>query len=549
MRIAIAQQNYHIGNFDANLAKMQAGIAEARRQGADIVVFSELSVCGYPPRDFLEFRDFIRRSHEVIETLRADSHDIAIVVGAPTINPVIEGKDLYNSAYFIAEGEIKHIAHKTLLPTYDVFDEYRYFEPAKEFHTLTYKGYRIALTICEDIWNVGNENPLYTICPMDEMMPEQPQVMLNLSASPFNYTHAQARITTLRANVERYKVPIFYVNCVGAQTELLFDGGSIVMDDSGTVIDELPFFVESMGIYELEPLIGSHPSTDKVQPKEKIPLIYNALVMGIRDYFGKLNFRQAILGLSGGIDSALVLALACDALGANNVRSVLMPSQFSSDHSVNDAMQMVHTLGCMYDIIAIKPMFDSYMVALSEQFSGTPFNVTEENLQARIRANLLMALSNKFGYILLNTSNKSESAVGYGTLYGDMAGGISVIGDIYKTEVYALSRYINERHAQEIIPENIINKAPSAELRPNQKDSDSLPEYDQLDQVLYQYIECRKGPKSLIEMGFDRALVEKTLRLVNINEYKRHQTPPVLRVSPKSFGSGRRLPIVGKYLS
>jgi NAD+ synthase (glutamine-hydrolysing) len=549
MRIAIAQQNYHIGNFDANLAKIRQGVQAARLEGADIVVFSELSVCGYPPRDFLEFRDFIRRSQEVIEALRADSHDIAIVVGAPTINPVTEGKDLFNSAYFIAEGEIKHIAHKALLPTYDVFDEYRYFEPAKEFHTLHYKGYRIALTICEDIWNVGNENPLYTICPMDEMMPEQPQVMLNLSASPFSYVHSQERVHTLRANVERYKVPIFYVNCVGAQTELLFDGGSIVMNDSGTVVAELPFFVEGFGVYDLAPLIDSSKGTDAIQVKEKIPLIYEALLMGISDYFQKLNFKQAILGLSGGIDSALVLALACDALGASNVRAVLMPSQFSSDHSISDALQMVDTLGCMHDIVAIKPMFDSFMTALSEQFENTPFNVTEENLQARIRANILMALSNKFGYILLNTSNKSEAAVGYGTLYGDMAGGISVIGDLYKTEVYALSRYINQRHGKEIIPEKIMTKAPSAELRPNQKDSDSLPEYDILDQVLYQYIECHKGPKSLIEMGFDKALVEKTLRLVNINEYKRHQTPPILRISPKAFGSGRRLPIVGKYLS
>lgn len=549
MRIAIAQQNYHIGNFDANLAKLLQGVAQAREQGADIVVFSELSVCGYPPRDFLEFRDFIRRSQEVIEALCAASTDIAIVVGAPTVNPDIEGKDLFNSAYFIAEGVVQHIAHKALLPTYDVFDEYRYFEPAKSFHTLRYKGYRIALTICEDIWNVGNENPLYTICPMDEMMSEQPQVMLNLSASPFSYTHAQARIDTLRANVERYRVPIFYVNCVGAQTELLFDGGSLVMNDSSTVIAELPYFVDALQTFDLEPLIGSSPAEDCVRDKEKMPLIYEALTMGIRDYFAKLNFRQAILGLSGGIDSALVLALACDALGASNVRAVLMPSQFSSDHSVSDAMRMVHTLGCQHDIIAIKPIFESFMTALEPQFADTTFNVTEENLQARIRANVLMALSNKFGYILLNTSNKSEAAVGYGTLYGDMAGGLSVIGDVYKTEVYALSRYVNQRHGREIIPENIMTKAPSAELRPNQKDSDSLPEYDQLDRVLYQYIECHKGPNSLIEMGFDRALVEKTLRLVNINEYKRHQTPPILRISTKAFGSGRRLPIVGKYLS
>lgn len=549
MKIAIAQQNYHIGNFDANLTKIRQGIEQARKQGADIVVFSELAVCGYPPRDFLEFNDFIRRSNALIEELKVDSHDIAIAVGAPTVNPRIEGKDLYNSAYFIAGGEILHVAHKTLLPTYDVFDEYRYFEPASEFKTFEYKGFRIAMTICEDIWNVGNENPLYTISPMDEMMPQQPQVMLNLSASPFTYSHAQERIDTLRANVSRYKVPIFYVNGTGAQTELIFDGGSLIMNDAGIVVDELPYFEECIRTYELETLINSTGkcSSDQAQPKEKITLIHQALVIGIKDYFSKLGFKQAILGLSGGVDSALVLALACEALGAQNVRAVLMPSQFSSDHSIDDAMKMVHSLGCMHDIVPIRAVFDTFMQILEPQFKGTSFNVTEENLQARIRANILMALSNKFGYILLNTSNKSETAVGYGTLYGDMCGGISVIGDLYKTEVYALCRHLN-KHAN-IIPENILTKAPSAELRPGQKDSDSLPEYDQLDRVLYQYIECRKGPRSLVEMGFDKALVEKILRLVNINEYKRHQTPPILRVSPKAFGVGRRLPIVGKYLS
>lgn len=549
MKIAVAQQNYHIGNFEANLAKIREGIAAAKAQNADIVVFSELAVCGYPPRDFLEFKDFIQRSQDVIAALCADSHEIAIAVGAPTINPSIEGKDLYNSAYFLAEGKVWHVQHKTLLPTYDVFDEYRYFEPANEHHILTYKGWRIALTVCEDIWNVGNQNPLYTICPMDEMMQEKPQLMLNLSASPFNYTHGQARIDTLRANVARYKVPIFYVNTVGAQTEIIFDGGSIVMDDAGVVIDELPYFTEAVHTYDLAPLIGSRKTIaeGREREKEKMPLVYNALVVGLRDYFYKLGFRQAILGLSGGIDSALVAVLACDALGADNVRCVLMPSQFSSDHSVDDALELVARLGCMHDIIPIKNIFEAFAQNLQTQFEGTAFNVTEENLQARIRANILMALSNKFGYILLNTSNKSETAVGYGTLYGDMCGGLSVIGDLYKTEVYELCAYINQN--KEIIPTHILTKAPSAELRPNQKDSDSLPEYDELDKVLYQYIECRKGPRELLEMGFAPNLVARTLKLVNINEYKRYQTPPILRVSPKAFGMGRRMPIVGKYLS
>lgn len=549
MKIAVAQQNYHIGNFEANLVKIREGIAAAKAQGADIVVFSELAVCGYPPRDFLEFRDFIQRSQDVIAALCTDSHDIAIAVGAPTINPSIEGKDLYNSAYFLAEGKVWHIQHKTLLPTYDVFDEYRYFEPASEHHILTYKGWRIALTVCEDIWNVGNQNPLYTICPMDEMMPEKPQVMLNLSASPFSYVHGSGRIDTLRANVARYNVPIFYVNTVGAQTEIIFDGGSIIMDDAGVVIDELPYFVEAVRTYDLAPLIGSQKArtAGKEREKQKMPLIHEALVVGIRDYFYKLGFRQAILGLSGGVDSALVAVLAAQALGAENVRCVLMPSQFSTDHSVDDALDLVKNLGCAHDIVPIKSIFEAFMSNLQPQFENTPFNVTEENLQARIRANILMAISNKFGYILLNTSNKSETAVGYGTLYGDMCGGLSVIGDLYKTEVYALCDYINRE--KEIIPANILTKAPSAELRPNQKDSDSLPEYDQLDAVLYQYIECRKGPRELLEMGFDAALVTRTLKLVNTNEYKRYQTPPILRISPKAFGTGRRMPIVGKYLS
>ena len=522
---------------------------EAREQGADIVIFTELCVCGYQPRDFLEFRDFIRRSQAVVEQIRAASEGIAVVIGAPSVNPDPEGKDLFNSAYFIADGEILHDAHKTLLPTYDIFDEYRYFEPVSEYNCVEYKGKKIALTVCEDIWNIGNENPLYTICPMDHLIKEQPDFMINISASPFDYDHASDRINVLKANVERYGIPIFYANTVGAQTEIIFDGGSLVMNDAGKVAAELPYFEECIRYFGLDPLMNSDGRLEKdlEQPKNKMDLMYRALVMGTRDYFQKLGFKRAILGLSGGIDSALTLAIASDALGAENVRAVLMPSGFSSDHSVNDARQLAENLSCPHDIINIQDTFEMYLTMLQPQFEGTQFNVTEENIQARIRGNILMALSNKFGYIVLNTSNKSEAAVGYGTLYGDMCGGLSVIGDVYKTEVFAMARHINRNG--EIIPENTITKPPSAELRPNQKDSDSLPEYDLLDQVLYHYIEKRKGPRSLIEMGFDKALVARTLRLVNMNEYKRYQTPPMLRVSPKAFGIGRRMPIVGKYLS
>ena len=545
MKIAIAQLNYHIGNFDGNLQKMLTATTTAKEQGADIVVFGELAVTGYPPRDFLEFDDFIRKSDAVIEELAKAAEGIAIVVGAPVRNPVVEGKDLYNAAYFLADGKIQQVEHKALLPTYDIFDEYRYFEPASSFNVVHYKGKKIALTVCEDIWNVGNENPLYTICPLDELQGQNPDFVLNLSASPFSYEHANNRIHVLKTNVERYGLPMFYVNHVGAQTEIIFDGGSIVMSPDGMVHDELPYFEECVRTYDLETVQkgGRHQE----QTKDKMTLIHDALVTGIRDYFGKLGLKKAILGLSGGIDSAVVAVLAQRALGAENVRVILMPSQFSSDHSINDARELAQNLNVQYDIIQIESIYNAYEQVLQPHFAGTQFDVTEENIQARIRGMLLMSISNKFGNILLNTSNKSEAAVGYGTLYGDMAGGLSVIADIYKTEVFELSRFMNKDG--EVIPENIITKPPSAELRPDQVDSDSLPSYDILDGVLYQYIEKRQGPKELIAMGFDEALVNRILKMVNRNEFKRAQVAPILRVSAKAFGMGRRMPIVGKYLN
>ncbi len=545
MKIAIAQLNFHIGNFEGNLQKMLEAVAIAKAQEADLVCFSELATCGYPPRDFLEFDDFIELAEESVSRLAEAARGIAIVVGSPSRNPVIEGKDLFNSAYFLADQQVLYIAHKTLLPTYDIFDEYRYFEPGKSFKIVKYKGKRIALTVCEDIWNIGNENPLYTICPMDEMMPQKPDFILNLSASPFSYTQATSRIHVVRANVLRYGIPMFYVNHSGAQTELIFDGGSIVMAPNGQLYDELPYFSESIRTYELEEVLKGQRQSE--QSKDKLQLMHDAIVLGIKDYFGKLGFAKAIVGLSGGIDSALTTALAVRALGKHNVRVVLMPSPFSSQHSIDDARQLAENMGIQYDIIPIQQAYDAYRDMLKPQFGELPFNVTEENLQARIRGMILMAISNKFGHILLNTSNKSEMAVGYGTLYGDMCGGLSVIGDVYKTEVFELARYINRDVI--IIPENSITKPPSAELRPDQKDTDSLPEYDILDQILYQYIEQRQGPEDIINMGFDAALVQRVLRLVNINEFKRHQTAPVIRVSTKAFGMGRRMPIVGKYLA
>ena len=545
MKIAIAQLNFHIGNFEGNLSKMLQAVETAKTQGADLVCFSELATVGYPPRDFLEFEDFIELAEHSVQELAKAAKGIAIVVGSPTKNPVVEGKDLYNTAYFLADGKVLQMQHKTLLPTYDIFDEYRYFEPATEWQVVEYKGQRFALTVCEDIWNIGNENPLYTVCPLDEMVSRKPDLILNLSASPFSYVQAKTRIHTVQANVQRYGIPMFYVNHSGAQTELIFDGGSLVVSPDGKVFDELPYFEECIRTYDLDEVIKG--GRDNEQPKEKMALIHDALLLGIRDYFSKLGFKRAILGLSGGIDSAVVAVLAARALGPGNVRVVLMPSQFSSDHSIHDARKLAENLGTQYDIVPIEGIYQSYIEALKPHFWAQPFNIAEENLQARARGNILMALSNKFGNILLNTSNKSEVAVGYGTLYGDMCGGLSVIGDLYKTEVFALARYMNKD--EEVIPENIITKPPSAELRPNQKDSDSLPEYDALDEILFEYIERRFSPQDIIERGYDEKLVRRVLRLVNINEFKRYQMAPVLRISEKAFGMGRRMPIVGKYLA
>jgi len=556
MKIALAQLNYHIGNFENNIAKIRKTIATARAQKADIVVFSELAVCAYPPLDFLEFDDFIQKCIEGIKQIAANCTDIAAIVGAPSLNPNLEGKNLFNSAYFLYEGEIKSIHHKALLPNYDVFDEYRYFEPGKTFEPIEFKNKRIALTICEDLWDVETDT-MYTVCPLDELTKQKIDFVINIAASPFSHAHAEQRKYVLNRNAVKYELPIYYVNQVGAQTELIFDGGSMVLDAQGNILDELAYFEEDVKVYDSENLGNKAtqpkiPEVKKTNPVKdahqlKIERIYNALILGIRDYFHKLRFEKAILGLSGGIDSAVVMALAEKALGKENIKAILMPSQFSSEHSIKDAINLAENLACAYETIPIEKAFNTFENLLNPHFKDLPFNTAEENIQARIRAIIVMALSNKLNYILLNTSNKSELAVGYGTLYGDMCGGISVIGDLYKTEVYELAHFINRE--KEIIPINTITKAPSAELREGQKDSDSLPPYDILDKILFQYIEGKKGLREIISMGFEKELVTKILKLVNTNEYKRYQTPPILRVSSKAFGMGRRMPLVGKYLS
>lgn len=544
MKIALAQLNYHIGNFEHNTNHIIANINLAKAKGADIVVFAELAICGYPPRDFLEFTDFISLCDEAAQTIAKHCVDIACIVGLPIKNDVLEGKDLYNAAYFISNGKVEKVIKKALLPTYDVFDEYRYFEPNIQFECVEFKGKKIALTICEDLWNI-NDNPLYVSCPMDELIKESPDLMINIAASPFNYRHDEDRIQVLSDNAKKYNLPLFYVNQVGAQTEIIFDGGSLVFDEAGEVKAEMKYFEEDLQVFDLDEVQNVKNKYPAVERASDISQIHDALILGIQDYFGKSGFTKAVLGLSGGIDSAIVCALACRALGPENVMAVLMPSKYSTDHSIKDALDLVNNFGCKHEIVPIKEAADAFDSMLAKPFTGLAFNLTEENIQARCRGIVLMAMSNKFGYILLNTSNKSECAVGYGTLYGDMCGAIGVIGDVYKTQIFELARYINKD--AELIPENTIVKPPSAELRPDQKDSDSLPDYGILDKILFEHIELQKGSKALIAAGYDEALVHRILRMVNLAEFKRYQTPPILRVSPKAFGMGRRMPIVGKY--
>lgn len=550
LKIAIAQLDYHTGNFDYNTQKIISHIQKAQDVGADLIVFSELCVCGYPPRDFLEFDDFIDQCQKSVDEIAKHCIGIAAIVGSPSKNPNIKGKDLFNSAFLLADGKVAAIRSKTLLPNYDIFDEYRYFEPNNNFEIINLKGVKIALTVCEDLWNV-DDNPMYQTNPMDELIKQQPDLMINIAASPFNKNQQEIRTQVMKTNVTKYNLPLFYVNHIGAQTQLIFDGGSMVVNQHAEVIDNITPFEEQQRVYTFTSnngkteIIPLQPTT--LALSSSIERIHNALVLGIREYFLKQGFTKAILGLSGGIDSAVVICLAAEALGAENVRAILLPSQYSSQHSIDDAITLAKNLGTPHDIINIETTYQALTNTLQPLFNGLPFNIAEENMQSRSRGVILMAMSNKFGYILLNTSNKSELAVGYGTLYGDMCGGLSVIGDLYKTEVYQLANYMNRNG--EIIPENTITKAPSAELRPDQKDSDSLPDYDTLDAILALYIEMRKSPKEIIALGFDEALVKRVLSMVNSNEWKRIQAPPVLRVSSKAFGPGRRMPIVAKYLN
>lgn len=549
MNIALAQLNFHIGNFEDNTQKIIQAISRAKGEMVDLIVFPELAVCGYPPLDLLEFDSFIDRCEHAIQEIAKHSVGIAVVVGCPTRNTNPYGRRLHNAAYFIADGKIRSVHHKALLPNYDVFDEFRYFEPGNSIKCIEFKGKKIALTICEDLWNL-DDSALYAWGPMDDLYPEKPDFIINIAASPFAKGHATERKKVLHANASKYNIPLFYVNTVGAQTELVFDGGSLVMNKDGNCVAEMKYFSEDFQVFELDwvktaravPFQSELLFTDN--PESEVRQMHQALVLGIGDYFRKMGFSKAILGLSGGIDSAVVYALAVEALGVENVLAILLPSEYSSEHSIADAIALCKNLGGNWEILSIAGPADATLQVLSPLFEGLNPNITEENIQARIRGILLMALSNKFGHILLNTTNKSEAAVGYGTLYGDMCGGLAVLGDVFKTRVYQLAQSINRE--REIIPQNTIDKAPSAELRPDQKDSDSLPEYDVLDAILEARIEQRKSEIEILAQGFEPALVKRVLNLVHSAEYKRFQMPPVLRLTRKAFGPGRRFPLVAK---
>ena len=550
MKITVAQLNYHIGNFKRNKELICDAIRKAKADGSDLIVFSELSIPGYPPLDLLDRLDFIEKCESTVNEIAGECIGITAIIGTPTLNKNPEGKKLHNSALALSEGKIIFSANKALLPTYDIFDEYRHFEPERSVDIFRFKGIKIAVTICEDLWdeqpfdNEFEKTRLYTVSPMEELIKHDPDLIINISASPFSYSKIEAKENIFRAKAIKYKIPVITVNQAGANTELIFEGASLIINNKGTIITRLPFFSEVVETFSLSDLISDTNTSTYRRPQE-IELIHAALVTGIRDYFSKTGLKNCIIGLSGGIDSAVCLCLAADALGKENVRALLMPSRYSSDHSVNDAVALAKTLGTKYDIINIEKPFSAFEEILHPLFADMKPDITEENIQARVRAVLLMAISNKLGNILLNTSNKSEAAVGYGTLYGDMAGGLSVIGDVYKTDVYRLAAYINRN--KEIIPKNTIEKPPSAELRPDQLDSDSLPDYNILDAILHQYIELQKPVSKIISEGFDEAVVSRVIRMINFNEYKRYQAPPVLRISSKAFGAGRRMPLVARY--
>lgn len=540
MKIALAQLNYHIGFFEKNLEKISVAIHEASESGAGLIIFSELALCGYPPQDLLFHESFISKNWQYLNQIATLSEQIDVIIGAPYPNDKKNERPLLNAALFFSKGKLQAKVGKKLLPNYDVFDEMRYFQPGENEVLIHSCGKKIALTICEDLWSA--QEKIYEDDPMVKLAAQKPDLIVNIAASPFDYNQAEKRVAVMQGQVKKYQLPSIYLNQIGAHSELIFDGGSFVINQQGQIVCQLPLFEEKIAYTEL-PL--GEKTSQKAQP-DRHKVIYDALVFGLREFFDKKGFKKAVLGLSGGIDSALTLVIAVDALGKENVLPVMLPSPFSSTHSVTDSEQLCESLGVRTEKVSIDSLFRETQNVLAPFFEGTDFGIAEENIQSRLRGLLLMAYSNKFGHILLNTTNKSEAAVGYGTLYGDLCGGISVLGDVYKTQAYDIAKMLNA-HA-EVIPENILTKAPSAELRENQKDSDSLPEYDLLDKILFSYIEEQKSVAQVSsETGVDRNTTQAVIDLVNMNEYKRYQMAPVLRVSPKAFGIGRRYPLVAKF--
>ena len=545
MKIAIVQFNPLIGDVSGNAKRIISFIQQAKSEQADLVVFPELSVCGYPPLDLLDYSSFVSDCELAIEAIAASCLGIAALVGSPQMNHGA-GKPIYNAAWFINDqGKVEKVFHKTLLPNYDVFDESRYFEPNQTFETVFFRNKKIGITICEDIWfNAPKKGFLngglgaYALNPLDKIKELNPDFVINISASPFAAGKFSERIRLVTQNANFLNCPMVYVNQCGANADLIFDGASMVALPHNQILHQSVSFDEVMDYVEL---FNNIPAKAALEP---IPMheIEAALLLGIKDFFRKQGFKKAVLGLSGGVDSALTLYLAVKALGAENVLPVMLPSQFSSNHSISDSLLLCERLNCIPEKIEIEKPFKELLTALEPVFENRPFSLAEENIQARVRGTLLMGISNKLGHILLNTTNKSEMAVGYGTLYGDLCGGLGVLGDLYKTEVYELCEYVNRE--SEIIPRNILDKAPSAELRPNQKDQDSLPPYPLLDNVLKLYVEGRMLAPEIISRGYDANVVNRVIKLVNSSEYKRKQTPPVLRISEKAFGSGRRMPLV-----
>ena len=536
MKITLAQINPIVGDIDGNKEKIIAAAQQSK--GSSLVVFPELSLCGFPPYNLLGYSDFIERCEKAVDEIAERCDTIPLLIGAPIRNNSGKGKPLFNAAVFLHQGKRQIFKKKNI--GFDNISELNHFEPTDETNILQLGCMKVAVTIGEDLYNVGDDEFLMTNRIDD--FEEKPEIIVNLAADRFDYQRAAKRKEILRMTALKHEIPLIYVNQVGANANLIYDGGSMVFGYMGYVIKSLPFFEEEISTFDCELFISMKREDNQVIPP-KMELIHDALVLGIRDFFRKQGFKKAVLGLSGGLDSALVIALAAKALGPENVMGILMPSQYSSDHSVSDAIASAENLGCQYHIVPIKTAYDAFEETLKPIFKDLPFDVTEENLQARIRGTIVMAMSNKFGNILLNTSNKSEASVGYGTLYGDLCGSLSVIGDLYKTEAFELCRYINRD--KEIIPWHTINKPPSAELRPNQQDTDSLPDYPVLDAILYQHIELSKSAEEIVEQGYDEFVVNKVVKMVYRNDFKRFQLAPVLAISPKPFAM-REMPIVKK---